>query len=172
MCVLDPPAVHTDGDVVVLLVFSHETDHVQDGIKRRRDVVIGPVYVMELRYPPGFLREDTRLRIARNALAFPRADLHFHTPPPESGWSSPSWPAPIPGRQTTGVCAQTSSDAIRTKCEKCSAPPPLPAPLHPHMPSSQSTAATVQIYLLTHEILKGPKLTGSPNSGKYRSHFF
>lgn len=50
--------MHAYGHVVVLLVFSHESDHVQDGVKRRGHVVIRPVHVMELRYPPCFLHRD------------------------------------------------------------------------------------------------------------------
>jgi len=42
------PAVHTYRDIVVLLVFPHQCDHIQDGVKRRGHVVIGPVHIMEL----------------------------------------------------------------------------------------------------------------------------
>lgn len=54
------PAVHTYRDIIVLLVFSHESDHIQYGVERWGDVVIGPVHIMELCYPASFLQWDIR----------------------------------------------------------------------------------------------------------------
>lgn len=49
------PAVYTDGYIIMLLVLSHQTNHIQDGVKGRGNVMVWPVDVMELGYPPCLL---------------------------------------------------------------------------------------------------------------------
>lgn len=49
------PTVHTYGHIAMLLIFSHQADHIQYGVKRWGDVMIRPVQIVELCYPTCFL---------------------------------------------------------------------------------------------------------------------
>lgn len=72
------PAVHTYRDIIVLLVFSHESDHIQYGVERWGDVVIGPVHIMELCYPASFLQWDIRRDIFKRVEVKCVGDILFN----------------------------------------------------------------------------------------------
>lgn len=52
-----PPAVDADGDAVIWLVAANLSDELQDGVDGRGDVMVRPVFIVELVDSAGFLQE-------------------------------------------------------------------------------------------------------------------
>lgn len=60
------PAMYTYRDVIILLVFPHQSNHIQYGVEWWRDIVIWPVQIMELCEPPSFLQGEAQWNIFKD----------------------------------------------------------------------------------------------------------
>lgn len=61
-----------DGDTVVRLVAANLTDEFQDGVDGRGDIVVWPVFIVELADSAGFLQEEKSAGRVRGRPTAPR----------------------------------------------------------------------------------------------------